>query len=188
MASILSVEQLQGLAAGSTPNTITIPSGQTLYAPGHNIQTQFGTIPGTEISSTANTYADIGLQTTITPKVQTSKMLINIMFPVYLFGVNNTAEPRGSVRIVRSIGGGSFASNMDFIDNSNYSFKQEFGASNFWCIDRGNFIHYDTPNTTSAVIYKVQFKNTAGNVGVVRVASSNTTGNSPRMSVQEIAQ
>ena len=30
MASILSVEQLQGLAAGSTPNTITIPSGQNL--------------------------------------------------------------------------------------------------------------------------------------------------------------
>ena len=87
----------------------------------------------------------------------------------------------------RSIGGGSFVSNMDFIDNSNYSFKQEFGASNFWCIDRGNFMHYDTPNTTSAIIYKVQFKNT-GATGVVRVASSNTSGNSPRISVQEIAQ
>ena len=32
MASILSVEQLQGLAAGSTPNTITIPTGQKIVA------------------------------------------------------------------------------------------------------------------------------------------------------------
>ena len=184
MTSIIKADNISTVSGSGN---ITVASGTTLYAPGHNIQTQFGTIPGTEISSTANTYADIGLQTTITPKVQTSKMLINIMFPVYLFGVNNTAEPRGSVRIVRSIGGGSFQSNMDFIDNSNYSFKQEFGASNFWCIDRGNFMHYDTPNTTSDVIYKVQFKNT-GASGVVRVASSNTSGNSPRISVQEIAQ
>lgn len=185
MTSIIKADNISTVSGSGN---ITVSSGTTLYAPGHNIQTQFGTIPGTEVSSTANTYSDIGLQVTITPKVQTSKMLINIMFPVYLFGVNNTAEPRGSVRIVRSIGGGSFESNMDFIDNSNYSFKQEFGASNFWCIDRGSFMHYDTPNTTSVIIYKVQFKNTAGNFGVVRVASSNTTGNSPRISVQEIAQ
>ena len=176
--STLSVDTIQGQ---TTAANVKLPAGAVL-------QTEYGSIPGTEVSSTANTYADIGLQTTITPKFQTSKMLIHIMFPVYLFGTNQTQEPRGSVRIVRSIGGGSFASNMDFIDNSNYSFKQEFGASNFWCIDRGNFMHYDTPNTTSVIIYKVQFKNTAGNVGVVRVASSNTTGNSPRMSVQEIAQ
>ena len=32
MASILSVEQLQGLAAGSTPNTVTIPTGQKIVA------------------------------------------------------------------------------------------------------------------------------------------------------------
>ena len=176
MASVLKVDQLQGV---SDANNVIVP--------GAIIQTQFGTIPATEVSSTANTYSDIGLEVTITPKVQTSNMLINIMFPVYLFGTNTTQEPRGSIRIVRSIGGGSFVSNMDFIDNSNYSFKQEFGASNFWCIDRGNFMHYDTPNTTSAVIYKVQFKNT-GATGVVRVASSNTSGNSPRISVQEIAQ
>ena len=178
MGSTLIVDEIQG---ATTAANVKFPAGAVM-------QTEYGSIPGTEVSSTANTYSDIGMQVSITPKFQTSKMLIHIMFPVYLFGVNNTAEPRGSVRIVRSIGGGSFASNMDFIDSSNYSFKQEFGASNFWCIDRGNFIHYDTPNTTSAVIYKVQFKNTAGNYGVVRVAASNTTGNSPRMVVQEIAQ
>ena len=32
MASIVSVEQIKGLASGSTPNTITIPSGQKLVA------------------------------------------------------------------------------------------------------------------------------------------------------------
>ena len=177
MGSTLTVDNIVG---ATTAASVKLPAGAVL-------QTEYGNIPGTEVSSTANTYSDIGMQVSITPKFQTSKMLIHIMFPVYLFGTNQTAEPRGSVRIVRSVGGGSFSSNVDFIDSSNYSFKQEFGASNFWCIDRGNFMHYDTPNTTSAVIYKVQFKNTAGASGVVRVASGNTTGNSPRMVVQEIS-
>ena len=38
MASIVSVEQIKGLAGGSTPNTITVPTGQSLVAPGHVIQ------------------------------------------------------------------------------------------------------------------------------------------------------
>ena len=32
MASIVSVEQIKGLAAGSTPNTITVPTGQKIIA------------------------------------------------------------------------------------------------------------------------------------------------------------
>ena len=70
MASVLKVDQLQGV---SDANNVIVP--------GAIIQTQFGTIPATEVSSTANTYTDIGLEVTITPKVQTSNMLINIMFP-----------------------------------------------------------------------------------------------------------
>jgi len=46
MASIVSVEQLKGLASGSTPNTISIPAGQkivgadtaSVYAPGMMVQ------------------------------------------------------------------------------------------------------------------------------------------------------
>tara|TARA_B100000683_G_scaffold87112_1_gene85969 strand:+ start:8485 stop:9069 length:585 start_codon:yes stop_codon:yes gene_type:complete len=81
MASILSVEQLQGLAAGSTPNTITIPSGQTLYAPGHVINTYQAT--KTDVQAVNNfAMVDVtGLSITLTPKSASSKFLIHYRVP-----------------------------------------------------------------------------------------------------------
>ena len=78
MASILSVEQLQGLAAGSTPNTITIPSGQTLYAPGHVIQVK-SFIETTYINAgTGSTYTErmTSFRPYLTPTSSSSKILV----------------------------------------------------------------------------------------------------------------
>ena len=96
MASILSVEQLQGLAAGSTPNTVTIPTGQkivgadaaSIVAPGHVVQivnTVFANTPASGSSQTisaTNSSTEIpGLATTITPKLAGSHFLVqcNVM-------------------------------------------------------------------------------------------------------------
>ena len=65
MASILSVEQIQGLAAGSTPNTITIPAGQkivgtdasSIVAPGHVVKSQLWSTPvGTQYTTTSSNW------------------------------------------------------------------------------------------------------------------------------------
>ena len=65
MASILSVEQIQGLAAGSTPNTITIPAGQkivgtdasSIVAPGHVVKSQLWSTPvGTQYGTTSSNW------------------------------------------------------------------------------------------------------------------------------------
>ena len=98
MASILSVEQLQGLAAGSTPNTITIPTGQkiigtdnaSIVAPGHIVQTvntvhanlTGGATGSSQGISASNSSVEItGLRTTFTPKLAGSHFLVmcNVM-------------------------------------------------------------------------------------------------------------
>ena len=95
MASILSVEQLQGLAAGSTPNTITLPTGQkivgtdsgSIVAPGQTVQIVNNVLNNngggnSQVLSASNSSVEItGLATTITPKLAGSHFLVqcNVM-------------------------------------------------------------------------------------------------------------
>ena len=77
MASIVSVEQIKGLAGGSTPNTITVPTGQTLQAPGHSLQTVSG-----EYSTAGNTTSTSAVQiwsgVSITPKFANSLIHVQV--------------------------------------------------------------------------------------------------------------
>lgn len=65
MASILSVEQLKGLASGSTPNTISIPAGQkiigtdakSIIAPGQVVQMKRVAV-NTVTTTTSNTFSN----------------------------------------------------------------------------------------------------------------------------------
>ena len=185
MASTLKINNLD-TASGSS---ITLASGKVLNASGMVIQTVYVDPVSTEINSTSNSFIDTGLQATITPKLATSKNLICIYFPIYIFGSSETTEPRGGIRLMRSVNGGSFSELVTFIDNSEYTFKHENSASNYWNTDHASPTHFDDHNTTDTIIYKVQFKNTGGTSGgTLRVANNNTSGNSPRMYVQEIAQ
>lgn len=86
MASIVSVEQLKGLASGSTPNTITIPSGQkvigtdaaSIIAPGNVVQTIRG-IGSSGGTSSSTAYVSEGIEATITPKFNNSIILVQAM-------------------------------------------------------------------------------------------------------------
>ena len=86
MASIVSVEQIKGLAAGSTPNTITIPSGQKIVAsdvgaikaPGAILQLISVEATGNYSFNTGSTgtYVDVNALTlNITPKFSNSKFI-----------------------------------------------------------------------------------------------------------------
>jgi hypothetical protein len=73
--STLNVKNLQGI---SPSNRVTIPAGQTLYAPGHVLQVQ-QTVKTDVWSATpaATTYAVVtGLSVTITPSSTASKILV----------------------------------------------------------------------------------------------------------------
>ena len=76
--STIKVENLTGLSSGSNANKIIVPSGQTLHAPGHILQTVNNTSQPTAIESinNNNVYVATGVHATITPKSATSKLLI----------------------------------------------------------------------------------------------------------------
>ena len=74
--SELSVGQLKGLTVNT--NKITVPSGHTLYAPGHVLQCQYGAKKDTWSAATGATgfYEVSGYSVTITPKSTNSKILV----------------------------------------------------------------------------------------------------------------
>ena len=63
--STLHVENLKGLSSGGNANKIIVPSGQTLHAPGHVIQTLSTTLTSAS-SAQSNSYVDSGLTLSIT--------------------------------------------------------------------------------------------------------------------------
>lgn len=83
MASIVSVEQLQGLAAGSTPNTITVPTGQkiagtdsgSIVAPGMAIQ-HLVVRDVTELTINTTSLTATNLTLNFTPKFSNSRVVI----------------------------------------------------------------------------------------------------------------
>ena len=179
MASILSVEQLQGLAAGSTPNTITLPTGQkivgtdagSIVAPGQVIQfvqaetSNFPTRP--QITSTS--YVDSGYSLSITPKFSTSKIYCNF----------NASAHCGSGQYLYGV----FRRNGNDLNQAQFA----LGAANQWEMIGMNFA--DSPASTSAVTYTLAVK-VSGGTGYLGWTSGFTSPNTNMQgwTLMEIAQ
>ena len=157
MASILSVEQLQGLAAGSTPNTITIPSGQTLHsntvirAPNQVLQMTRLSNAGNHNNGSPGTWADTTYTCSITPQYANSLIEINFSIPFRLNGTSTYL--RGGFRCNRTIDGAN--SNTVINAVSNVEQHQVRNATNEYDDVYSGF-HIDAPNTTGVVNYMFQ--------------------------------
>ena len=183
--------------------TITIPTGKTL------VGTDEGTIrtPGAVLqvvnaeklnsastnSSLGTAWVDTGLSCTITPKASNSKILVHVDAAL---GV--TQNLFNYFRVVRNVGGGSYSmiSEADTPGSRNAIHGMVYDSTS---AGQGQtylqtFNHLDSPATTSAVIYKVQFATGTG--GYVYIGQSNRDTNgadydaraSSRIVLQEIAQ
>src|SRR5210317_46954 len=97
MASILSVEQLRGLSSGDNPNTITLPTGQTLdfsagtltMPAGHVIQTVSYNDIITATNTNSTSFVATTLAATITPTSTSSKILVTATFSATQDGGSN---------------------------------------------------------------------------------------------------
>ena len=91
MASEIEVQTLKGPSGGANADTVLIPSGHTLHAPGHVIQ-----VVNVETSSTVtitagySTFTNI-LSGSITPKSANSKILVQAVLPNYSFNSASNA-------------------------------------------------------------------------------------------------
>ena len=134
---------------GDSGDTITVSSGGTLYAPGHVIQVVSMTA-SSEVNVTDTTYADTGLTLAITPTSTSSKVFI--MIQCKTTGQDNSSTRGGKVglQILRdsTIVYGPIATAI-YVGGPSSVNRQ----SQNW-----NQLQYlDSPSTTSAVTYKLQY-------------------------------
>ena len=118
-------------------------------------------------SSTSGIYADTGLTVTITPTSTTSKILVSVHTSSCLADTNANGI---SLRLVRG--------STQIIEFEKY---MGYSSPNIATSSSATFL--DSPSSTSATTYKLQFKRTTGS-GTVFVGDNNSEGT---ITLQEIA-
>ena len=157
--STIKVENLTGITSGANANKIIVPAGQTIDASAGTLVPSAGQVVqelvnkiSVNTSFSSNSYTDAsGFAITITPKYASSKIIISMWAKI---GMNNTSENAGQdYRILRDATEITTASWQNYLNMSDYT-------SDFYPPLDGTFI--DSPNTTSAVTYKLQGRKYAG--------------------------
>jgi len=141
MTSTLKTDKIEGVTASGT---VQMPAG-------HVIQVVEGTLAaGSQFSTTSTSLADVGLSVTITPKFSSSKILVLFQG----FGGSTGDNTALLIQIQRQIGSGSFS----MITGGGFFY--EVGQYESCGLNK-----LDSPNTTSALTYKLQGQLSAGAAG-----------------------
>ena len=147
MASELYVETLKGLTSGANANKIVVPSDQTLIAPGHVIQVVQSV--KTDTASTASTsFTDItDLSVSITPSSTSNKILIQLNLGSVAISPNAVIFNlvRGATTIAQPDSGSSKGTLNIYPGGTIAVFP-------------GAMTWLDSPATTTATTYKVQWR------------------------------
>ena len=156
----------QGNIANASLNAVTslpaaIPTGKVLQVK-HDIHTG-------SASTTGTTYVDIPLSVSITPSSSSNKILCLVNLASVSTGTSSTSAI--SVRIVRD--------STEIAATFNFGFGQTSGANYFTL----GLHKEDSPSSTSAITYKVQFRNRESNT----VTINSYNGNATTLTVMEIA-
>jgi hypothetical protein len=148
--SELSVGQLKGLTVNN--NVIDIPSGHTVYAPGHIIQVVQTVKTNAFATSAGAKWADIpGMAATITPKFSTSKILVTVDLKMAGTQDNSVVRSkllRGSTDIYVGDASGTRPQAMS-------QFYISSGGAPYY-MAQGGGTYLDSPSTTAPITYKVQ--------------------------------
>jgi len=169
----ISGANLTSLTAGNLTGSLPAINGSSLtnLSAGKVLQVQSMNY-STEKTRTITSFADTGLDLSITPSATSSKILV--FGSLGNIGVGNNVNESIDVKVTRTISstetdiiaqllnnGGGFAS----LDHNVY---RDFTG-------HASFVYLDTTNTTSAVQYKVRYKPQAGNVYVAVQIHSSTS-------------
>ena len=155
----IAATQLTGTIAASV-----LPAGSVLQVVQGSTSTQ--------VTNATSTFADTGLTATITPKFSTSKILV---------ATNQNGAGKAGATLATGVGvqllrGASVIQVIEVIAAYNNSTTENF-------IGSVSFQYLDSPATTSATTYKIQFKNNV-NAGTVYVQVS---GAASSITLMEIA-
>ena len=168
-------------------NSITGNTSSGVHIPGHIIQT-VSEETATQLSTTSTSFVDTNLTATISPKFASSKIAIWVNQSVYIYRTNFSPQDgiMSGIRLMRD----STVLNQGFSDGNGglQPYMTIGGATSTYFSFWYNMNFVDSPNTTSATIYKTQgeLRNNS-NQTIVFQASSSTT-NKSTIIIQEIAQ
>ena len=142
--STLHVENLKGPTSGASANKITIPTGQTLSAPGHVIQVQQAAMTARQtVAGTSMVDVGSNFEVTITPSSTSSKILVQTALTCIVHRI----ELINSV-LRRTVGSTT--------TNINRMGWYAYPTSGNWVPLTIAHNYLDSPNTTSACTYKLQ--------------------------------
>jgi hypothetical protein len=204
--STLHVENLKGLSSGSNANKIIVPSGQTLHAAGHVIQTISGTYD--TLTSTTSKIPAVAISLNITPVSTSSKILVlmqtfawhNNYYTGYL-GIF-----RGSIDITKGTdtsavdnnwSSGNYQGGIGVRTTESYSLQTQDndGSATNWAPFPFSHTILDSPSSTSQQTYALKFwtnDSGTGSYNPLYINRANNVSNSPRpistLTLQEIAQ
>ena len=140
MAGTLTVQNLQGPSTGANANTVLIPSGQTLYAPGHVIQVVKANFTSNNVTS-SSTYVASDITASITPTSTSSLIYISVCT-----AIDSNATSRAAYLTL-------YRDNTTNLKQGSSDFFT-YGVSNSGRIQIPASIEYvDSPATTSSVTY-----------------------------------
>ena len=149
-------------------DTLQPATGSVVHAAGHVIQVVNGS-SSTGVTNTTDTYADTGVTATITPRFATSKILVN----AHIMGIENNVASIG-VFLKRLRGSTDLSEFAKYVGYAGVAYS-----------NHPNISYLDSPSTTSATVYKVQFRkgtSTSGN------AYMNANSCTSTITLMEIAQ
>ena len=127
---------------------------------------------GSETQSTSSTYSDLGLSASITPSSTSSKILV----AVHLSGCQKAGDALLGTRLLRG------STTIYTIDNM--ALRTQTSTEN--AIGSVSASYLDSPGTTSATTYKVQFRSVT-NTSYVYINNSYSGGSSSNITLMEIA-
>jgi hypothetical protein len=149
------------VAIGTAGQVLQVNSGATApewaaFAGGGKVLQVVNQLYQTVTSSSSGTFADTGITLNITPTSATSKVLVLINVQ----GVEKSAANAGNAVDFQILRGATVIGGVDAINFTNSSLK---------LINSYSCTILDSPATTSATTYKLQFRNDAGNVASVTI-------------------
>jgi hypothetical protein len=150
----LTIDTSQNITTTNKLASASMPTGSVLQVVNATYSTQ--------TSTTTNTYIDTGLTATITPKFSTSKILVIVDVSDVGKDTNNTYV---SLRLLRGA-----TSILTFTNQAGWTSST---ASNDVGSCSANYL--DSPATTSATTYKVQFNSVSNNANVYVMISNSTS-------------
>ena len=185
MTSRLLVDKIEGK---STSSNIIFPSGMVI----NTVVTTDNTELALSTGQTPTNYSQ--LNTTITPKFSTSKILVRVDFGCLQYGGNDTGLGHGKIMFTQGGGSATDFPSSQLGANAVVSYKAHFQInleSNEWEAFQPSMAILHEPSTTDTLVYQVYFwsENSSGVCKINKTHRDNTNDASTvaTMTLMEIA-